>query len=105
MPFPESLPKLQSHLAPDWQIRYYLFATWSDRSPFELLAANCPGRKLALPGGRDFLILFDISGLHLPPDKLLPLDPQVRERQLRGEFPDWQLPGFGERLARLTRDQ
>jgi hypothetical protein len=105
VPFPDALPKLQRHLAPDWQIQYYLFATWGDRSPFATLAAACPGRKLALPGGRDFLVLFDISSLHLPPGKRPPLDPQVREGQLRGDFPDWQIPGFGERWANLTQER
>jgi hypothetical protein len=99
------LPALQGHLAPGWQIRYYLFATWGDRSPFAALAAACPGRKLALPGTQNFLVLFDISSLHLPPEKRPPLDPQVRAGQRRGEFPDWQIPGFGQRWARLTQDR
>ena len=103
IPFPETLGMLQKHIPPDWPIRYYLYASWGDPGPFQLLATTCPGRVLKLSGGQNFLVLFDISNLHLPPDKRPPLDPQVREGQLRGEFPEWQIPGLGERVARLTQ--
>lgn len=99
IPFPESLAVLQKHLPPDWLIRYYFFASWSDPSPYRLLVNTCPGRRLTLPWQGASIVLFDISSLHLPPEQRPPLDPQVVARQLRGDFPEWRIPGFQERLA------
>ena len=99
--FPDSIGELQKHLPPGWPIRYYLYVSWGAPSPFQLLASTCPGRKLLLPWPEAFVVLFDIRGLHLPPQQRPPLDPEIKVRQLRGQFPDWEIPGFRERLARL----
>jgi hypothetical protein len=99
IPFPDSLAVLQKHLPPDWPIRYYVFASWGDPSPYRLLVNTCPGRRLNLPWQGASIVLFDISSLHLPAEQRPPLDPEVAARQLRGDFPEWQIPGFRERLA------
>lgn len=101
VPFPDSLPMLQKHLPPDWPIQYYLFASWGDQTPFKMLAGTCPGR-IHVFSPQAQVVLFDISALHLPPEKRVPLDPQVRERQLQGTFPTWEIPGIQERMTRLA---
>jgi len=101
VPFPDSLPVLQKHLPPDWPIRYYLYASWGDPGPFELLTSTCPGRMHVF-SPRVGVILFDISALHLPPEKRAPLDPGLKARQLQGQFPTWEIPGIQERMSRLS---
>lgn len=98
MRFPEDLATLQSHLPADCPIRHYLFVSWGDRSVFEFLASHCPGRGFSLGSPEHFLVLFDIRALHQPADQRPPLDPAIRERQLRGEFEPWVIEGFRERF-------
>lgn len=96
---PDCVPGLQQRLPPDWRLQYYMFFGTGDKETFRLLAGTCPGKRLAQLGNYPIL-LFDISELHRPEAERTPLDPALRERQLRGQFPDAPVPGFGERLER-----
>jgi hypothetical protein len=101
VPFPDSLPVLQKHLPPDWPIQYYLYASWGDPSAYNLLVATCPGR-IHVFSPQVAVILFDISALHQPPEKRAPLDPELKDHQLKGQFRTWEIPGIQERMARLA---
>jgi hypothetical protein len=96
----ESLVALQARLPDDWKLRYYIFDSRGDRSAFKTLASTCPGQLISLPGARQrhVLILFDISPLLIGPPGERALPPDVKKAQLEGRFPDWDDPGFGERL-------
>ena len=98
-PFPACVTDLQRHLPPDWPLQYYVLFPWADSlETRRVLAENCLGRRLR----RSQVLLFDISPLHQPENERTPLPPDVRARQLRGEYPEWQVPGFEERLAQMT---
>ena len=101
-PFPECLLELRRHLPDDWQLRYYMFFGGPDAEPFKLLASTCPGRRLVVPQMKSvWVVLFDVAQLHLPPDQRAPLPPDQRQRQLAGQFPPWELPGFETRLKQI----
>lgn len=116
-PFPQAIPTLQAHLPADWKLKYYVFIGRGNRQPFETLARNCQGR-MAIPLAPDakpellqayvqqgyYAILFDISPLH-PGYNGPPLDPAVQEKQLRGEFARWDLPGFLDRWHKVLDRQ
>ena len=96
--FPGCIPDLQSHLPPDWKLQYYVFFGTGDRDTFRILASSCPGRRLAQLGSYQ-IVLFDLGEMLRPEAERTPLDPALRERQLRNEFPNTPVPGFVERLA------
>jgi len=100
--FPDSIPSFRKHLPDDWTLNDYLFVGNPQMEPFRFLASNYPGRRLSVPGMRIMIVLFDISQLHLPPDQRTPLPQTQRENQLRGLFPEWEIPGFRKRLQNLS---
>lgn len=103
LPFPQCLPDLQRRLPADWKLQYFMFFGSGDRDTFNLLASTCPGKRLAQAGGFQ-IVLFDISELLRPEAERKPLAADVREKQLRGIFPEWSVPGFVERVEQaLTR--
>jgi len=100
-PFPESVTTLQSRLPPDWRIGYYVFDTRGDMEAYPFLARTCVGHKVTIPGSKSphYLIVFDITPLHLPEDQRPKLDPAIQQKQANGDYPDWNLPGFYQRLT------
>lgn len=106
-PFPESVTTIQNHLPADWSLRYYIFDTGGDREPYTLLRDTCVGEKVMILNSRSgrFLIIFDISPLHLPPEKRPKLDPTVLRNQREGRYPDHaKQHEFNERLVQVLRD-
>ena len=98
-PFPACVTDLQRRLPADWPLQYYVFLPGTnDPDTLRVLAENCVGRRLRAPQ----VLLFDISPLQRPENERPPLPPDVHARQLRGEYPEWQVPGFEERLAQIT---
>ncbi len=96
----ESITSLQERLPDDWRVSHYVFDTRGDHKAFQILASNCPGQLVTIPGRRrpHALIIFDISSLFGPPGKPPALEPEVKRVQLQGKFPTWKSPGFMERL-------
>jgi len=107
LPFtPESLASLQGRLPPGWSVQYYIFdsnLSGIDRTTFELLAKNCPGRLLVLPieRPRQALAVFDIRPLFAPSDQRRPLPAEIQQRQLKWQFPRWDPPNFARRLQEV----
>jgi len=100
---PGSLASLQKRLSDDWRIAYYILSKTNNRELFETLASTCPGRGVGFQAGRTrhVVIVFEISRLVVPPDQRRPLQPDVRQHQLDNRFPQWDPPGFHERLRQM----
>ncbi len=107
MPFPESIQSIQQRLPEGWDLRYYvhdLFNRGTGKT-LELLASTCRGKSLEIPDSRykHALVVFDIEPLHHPPDQRVPLDEEIKQQQLAGEFKAWDLPGYQDRLDDLIK--
>ncbi|MBN1344253.1 MAG: hypothetical protein JXQ73_16320 [Phycisphaerae bacterium] len=97
----EAIASLRKRLPPDWSIGYYIYD--ASRRPGELfrtLAEKCPGKIVTIPNAKDVrpLIVFDLGPWLDPNATAKGLDPETRAKQLRGEFPFWDQPGFQQRL-------
>lgn len=109
--FPESLESLTKACPPSYKLGHYLFfAPAYDESveTLKFLAANCPGRLAHVPFSRKperYVILFDISELHRPPQLRRPLDPSLRDEQLQGTFEQWTIPNFPQRILKAYEGQ
>ena len=100
---PRSLASLQKRLSDDWRIGYYILSKTNNRALFETLASTCPGRGVGFEAGRTrhVVMVFEIRRLVVPPDQRRPLQPNMREHQLDNRFPQWDPPGFQERLRQM----
>ncbi len=104
LPFPEGIASLQKRLPPDWPVKYYLFDIRGDREAYQLLATTCQGWRISAgPRAQHFLILFDISPLHLPAEQHPKLPPDVLQKQITGDYPEWDKAGFRQRLGEVLR--
>jgi hypothetical protein len=102
-PFPASIPKLQAHLPPGMELRYYLClfsGRPEDQEAFRLLASRCEGRLIGMQG-IGYAVLFDMRPL-LPGYSGPPLDPNVAQKQLAMKFENaWNVPGFEQRISHI----
>jgi len=110
LPGPDFLKVLQRCVPEDWPIRYLVFygkGDYTNNELFRALATRCLGKKkefnLPWQDTSSALILFDINPLHLDEAQRPVLDPKVQERQLAGNFAQWDMPGFDRRLKDITR--
>ncbi len=110
LPDPDFLRVLQRCVPEDWPIRYLVFygkGDYTNNELFRALATGCLGKKkefnLPWQDTSSALILFDINPLHLDEARRPVLDPKVQERQLSGNFAQWDIPGFDQRLKDITR--
>jgi hypothetical protein len=111
LPFPDALPALDRCLPVGWEYSSYVFfyipiseTDCADKPVFDLLRTTCPGKALPLQAmpGKPAAYLFDIHELNLPPEQRKALDPAVREAQLQGIYPTWDVPGFQEELRKIA---
>ena len=105
LPTRDFLTVLQKCVPEDWPIRYLVFygkGDYTNDELFRALAAECLGKKkeFNLPGQdtSSALILFDIGPLHLPKAQRSELDRDVQQKQLAGNFAQWDIPSFDQRL-------
>ncbi|HUW82591.1 MAG TPA: glycosyltransferase family 39 protein [Phycisphaerae bacterium] len=109
--FPDALPELRKHVPERCELKYYVFFGPPGQQymdVFQYLASRCPGRLIQVPGLRNpqrYIILFDITELHRPPQERRPLDPRVKEAQLRGGFTPWDIPNFAQLVQQAWTNQ
>jgi len=110
-PFPESVKACQRYLPTGWLLKYYvLFAPFDSdtRDTYQYMVRNCPGQIAAVDGFENpkrYMLLFDMSELHKPPDERKGLSAEVRDNQLRGVFAPWTIPDLPGRIQRAWHNQ
>lgn len=99
------LRRMQSYIAEDEPIRYFLFYHEGEYLTDELfikLAGNYYGRQkqFRIPGQdvSGSIILFDMPQLLTTEEVGIPLPEDIASGQLQGTFPKWEIPRFDERL-------
>jgi len=109
--FPDALPEFRKHVPEGHELKYYVFfgpPGQQYRDVFQYLASRCPGKLIQVPGLRNpqrYIILFDITELHKPPEQRRPLASSVKEAQLRGGFTPWDIPYFAQLVQQAWRNQ
>jgi|GEM_PF-2403847 len=111
LPDAKLINKLQTSIGEDWRIKYYLWGSkgnYKKGKIFQYLAANFLGREkvVKLSNHKDILtlILFDLGPLSIPGEEKTGLDPAIKENQLKGLFPKWEIPDFEQRLAQAYKN-